>query len=230
MGGSGGTITTSTGSVTLTTSFAGSSTYSRAISRPVSLVKQGSGTLLLSGATATAVHHARRRHDQVGKHSRLGSATGSLTVNGGTLDLNGLLNPAVGGAGRQRRHDYHQHRLRVGAHHQLRRLVGLRRRDSCAVGFYKQGSGTLTWRLEHVQRLHGGVHRRDRSDGCDPEQRRGRRRHRREPHDCRYGTTVRHRRAGGRRGDGNPHADRRQQHRLRHPFVARGLVPTARTP
>jgi autotransporter-associated beta strand protein len=93
-GGSGALITTRVaGLVTLTESGSASTTYAGTLSDgsgQLALIKGGSGTLTLSGADSysggTTITGGTL---QLSRFSALGAATGNLTVDGGTVDLDG---------------------------------------------------------------------------------------------------------------------------------------------
>ena len=100
LSGTAGTITSSTNtSETLTVGSALSSTYSGTIANAagaLGVIKTGTGMLTLSGnnsyAGGTVVAQGTLR---LGNANALGTATNGLSVNGGTLDLNGY-SPTVG--------------------------------------------------------------------------------------------------------------------------------------
>ena len=99
-GSAGGVITTSgAGTTTLTTDSSSGTTYAGLLSNGsghLALVTDGTGTLILS---ASNTYGAGTTIDagtlQLGNTFALGSTTGSLTVNGGTLNLDGY-SPTVG--------------------------------------------------------------------------------------------------------------------------------------
>lgn len=94
LGGSGGTSSSTaiSNSGTVVIDQTGTATYSGAMSGGGSLVKQGAGTLILTGNSSysggTTVSAGTLR---VANDASLGAAGGTLTFNGGTLNLQGVI-------------------------------------------------------------------------------------------------------------------------------------------
>ena len=224
-GGSTGSIvaTTVTDNASLAFNRSDTCAYGTVVSGTGNLTQLGPGVLLLtatntySGGTTLAAGTL-----QVGNTVALGSATGSLTVNGGALDLGGF-SPAVGplgGSGGTITSSTGSATLTTNVAGSSTYTGAI----SVALGLVKQGTGTLTlsgWNTYGGNTLVAtGTLAPLRGD---PGQRLGDRRYGRQRHDCRHRPTVRRQPVRGIRGDGRLDADRRDKHRLQ-PSLSRLLL------
>jgi len=94
-------VSPSPDSLTLGGSYTGASTFSGVISGNGNLIMDGAGTWLLSGAnTRTGLIRVENGTLRAGSATAFSTTTG-VTVNGGTLDLNGfdLITPSLSGSG-----------------------------------------------------------------------------------------------------------------------------------